>query len=379
MGSQIAWEPSTTRPSWIPPEPLVAEIDERESFGRENSPAPPALAPAQLQRLYEAMVRTRLFDTRGVSLQRQGRISFFVPSFGEEAAHVGSAAALSAGDWIFPQYRETGAALVHGVPIRHLIDQLLGNSSDLLKGRQMPNHFGMAAIGFAVASSPVGTQIPHAVGAAWAFKLRSEKRVALVYFGDGATSTGDFHAGMNMAGVFRLPVIFFCKNNQYAISTPVREQTASATLAIKAVAYGMPGVRVDGNDLLAVYNAVEAAVERARSGGGPTLIEAVTFRMGPHTTADDPSRYRESAEVAWWQDADPIERFRRHLAQEGLWDAAWDVTLRERVEAEIQQALAAAEKVAPPRLETLIEDVYATVPRHLQEQLAEVREAHRER
>lgn len=336
----------------------------------------PALSEEALLAYYAAMVRTRVFDTRAVNLHRQGRIGFFVPSFGEEAAQIASTAVLEPEDWLFPQYRETGAALFRGYPLDRLLGQLLGNEQDLSKGRQMPNHFGMAEIRFAAASSPVGTQIPQAMGAAWAFKLRKEKNLALVYFGDGATSEGDFHAGLNFAGVFSLPTIFFCKNNQYAISMPVHRQTASTTLAIKAVAYGMPGVRVDGNDFLAVYNATREAARRARAGEGPTLIEAVTFRMGPHSTADDPTRYRETAEVEAWKGYDPIVRFRRYLEKKGFWDGERETELWARLEREVQQALAAAEKVPPPSLDTIIEDVYATVPWHLHEQLAEIREAH---
>jgi pyruvate dehydrogenase E1 component subunit alpha len=361
-------------PVAMPMESRPARVLDLE--GNCDPDAEPALAPEELLHFYEAMVRTRLFDTRAVNLHRQGRVGFFVPSFGEEAAQIGSIGVLEEGDWVFPQYRETGAAMFRGYPMERLIDQLLGNRDDLLKGRQMPNHFGMAGIRFAAASSPVGTQIPQAVGAAWAFKLRKEKNLALVYFGDGATSEGDFHAGMNFAGVFSLPTIFFCKNNGYAISMPVHRQTASPTLAIKAVAYGMPGIRVDGNDLLAVYKATKEAVRRARAGEGPTLIEAVTFRMGPHSTADDPTRYRDETEVEGWKSYDPIVRFRRYLEKKGLWDEQQDVQLRERLDTQIQQALAAAEKTAPPPLESLVEDVYATVPWHLKEELEEIRQAH---
>jgi 2-oxoisovalerate dehydrogenase E1 component alpha subunit len=336
----------------------------------------PTLSVAELHRYYEAMVRTRVFDTRAVNLHRQGRVGFFVPSFGEEAAQIATAAVLEPEDWVFPQYRETGVALFRGFPLERLIDQLLGNRNDLLKGRQMPNHFGMGAIRFAAASSPVGTQIPQAMGAAWAFKLRGERNVALTYFGDGATSTGDFHAGLNFAGVFSLPAIFVCKNNQWAISLPVERQTAAPTLAMKAVAYGIRGVRVDGNDFFAVYNAARDAARHARAGHGPTLIEAVTFRMGPHSTADDPTRYRDTAEVEEWKRHDPLVRFRRYLEKKDLWDAGREAELWERFDREVQQAVARCEKTPPPPLESLVEDVYASVPWHLQEQLEEIRTAH---
>lgn len=345
--------------------------------------AEPDLSKEELLALYRAMLRTRALDTKAMNLHRQGRIGFYVPSFGEEAAQIGSAYALAPQDWIFPAYREQGAALLRGYPLDKLVAQFLGNGEDYLKGRQMPNHFGAAACRFAVASSPVGTQIIHAVGGAYACRLRGEEAVALVYFGDGATSTGDFHAGMNFAAVWNAPVVFFCKNNGYAISLPVSRQTASGTLAEKAWAYGMRGVRVDGNDLLAVYQVTKEAVERARGqsagenrhGGGPTFIEALTYRMGPHSSADDPSRYRDPAETEAWKARDPIPRFCRYLQRKGIWSEAEDAQARKEIEAEINAAFRRAEKAPLPALETLIEDVYADVPWHLKEQLEEVRAA----
>src|SRR5688572_17122869 len=217
--------------------------------GAELSPAP-QMASEDLRSMYEWMVRVRIFDSRMTSLQRQGRISFFVPSLGEEAAQIGSAFALREEDWAFPAYREQGVALYRGYPLETMLCQMLGNREDLLKGRQMPNHFGSPRYRFACASSPVGTQIPHAVGAAWTARLKRESFVSVVYFGDGATSTGDFHAGMNFAAVQQLPVVFFCKNNGWAISLPRAKQTRVEYLADKAAAYGMPGLRVDGNDVL---------------------------------------------------------------------------------------------------------------------------------
>ena len=244
--------------------------------GTYDSKLEPKLPKETLLRGYRNLVLVRLLDSRMLSLQRQGRIGFYVPSTGEEACQVGSALALETEDWVFPAYREPGCALTRGLDLKLMIAQEYGNSLDANKGRQMPNHFGWRSIHYVSASCPLGTQIPQAVGAAWAAKIRGDRVVTLVYFGDGSTSEGDFHVGMNFAGVFKAPTIFFCKNNQYAISVPLAHQTASRTLAQKAQAYGVDAARVDGNDHHAVYAATKAAADMARAGGGPTEIEAVT-------------------------------------------------------------------------------------------------------
>jgi 2-oxoisovalerate dehydrogenase E1 component alpha subunit len=334
----------------------------------------PDLSDEELLRFYDFMMLTREFDTRGLRLQRQGRTGFYVPCTGEEALQIGSAAALAAQDWIYCAYREPGAALWRGMPLYKMLCQLYGNADDPIKGRQMPSHFGDRDAKFVPASSPVGTQIPMCVGSAWAAKIKKENAVFLTYFGDGATSEGDFHVGMNFAGVYKLPVVFFCKNNQYAISCPASQQTASHTFALKAVAYGFEGVRVDGNDVLAVYKVTKEAVDKARSGGGPTLIEAVTFRMGPHSTADDPRRYRTEKGVEEWKAKDPLLRFRLYLERKGLWDEAKEKALQERTMKEVDDTIRAAEKVPPPRIETIFEDVYAEMPWHLEEQMEEAKE-----
>lgn len=329
----------------------------------------PDLPADVLKALYRGLVLVRTIDTRMLSLQRQGRIGFYVPSSGEEAVQVGSAAALAPEDWVFPAYREPGVALWRGFPLKQYLCQMYGNAEDLQKGRQMPNHYALRAINLMSISSPVGTQIPHAVGCAWAMKIRGEPRVSIVYFGDGATSEGDFHAGMNFAGVFRVPCVFLCKNNQWAISVPVNRQTASKTLAQKASAYGFEGVRVDGNDLLAVYAATKAAVDKARGGGGPTMIEALTYRMGPHSSSDDPTRYRKGDEVESWRRRDPVEKFRRYLEHKGLYAKSWDEALHQEIDDAITEAVRYAEKVPPPPTESVFTDVYADVPWHLREQM----------
>jgi 2-oxoisovalerate dehydrogenase E1 component alpha subunit len=317
------------------------------------------------------MMRLRVFDTRMVSLQRQGRIGFFVPSAGEEALVIGTAHALRPEDWVFPAYREQGVALYRGYPLEALLCQMLGNREDYLKGRQMPNHFGCPRYRFAVASSPVGTQIPHAVGGAWSARLRREASVSVAYFGDGATSTGDFHAGLNFAGVQQLPVVFYCKNNGWAISLPTAKQSRTECLAEKATAYGVLGVRVDGNDALAVYQVAREAMEWARSGSGPVMVELVTQRMGPHSTADDPTRYREPELLEPWKKKDPLLRFGAYLRGRNLWSDADEQRATADMEARIADAMAAAEKIPPPDPVSIFEDVYAEMPWHLREQAAQ--------
>ncbi|MFN3650007.1 MAG: pyruvate dehydrogenase (acetyl-transferring) E1 component subunit alpha [Armatimonadota bacterium] len=333
------------------------------------------IAAEDLRSMYEWMLRVRTFDTRMLSLQRQGRIHFFVPSFGEEAAQIGTACALQPEDWVFPAYREQGVALYRGYPLQNLLCQMLGNAEDFLRGRQMPDHFGSPRYRFAVASSPVGTQIPQAVGAAWSARLRREESVAVVYFGDGATSTGDFHAGMNFAAVQQLPVVFVCKNNGWAISLPRAKQCRAESLADKAAGYGMPGVRVDGNDILAVYEVTKEAAEWARSGSGPIFLELITQRMGSHSTSDDPTRYRDPELLEPWKKKEPIGRFRKYLEARKLWSAQDEQRAVSEADSRITQALKWAESLPRPSLESMFEDVYAEMPWHLREQLTEARGA----
>ena len=331
----------------------------------------PGLSRADAERLYRGMMLERILDDRMLALQRQGRIGFYGPSVGQEAAIVGAAAAMGAGDWVVPQYREPGAALVRGMPLTDLICQFMTNSGDPAKGRQMPCHYVYKKGNFLSISSPVGTQIPHAAGIAWAMKLRKAKDAVLVYFGDGATSTPDFHVAMNFAGVFRVPCVFFCNNNQWAISLPVARQTATATLAEKAGAYGLPGLRVDGMDALAVYAATRRAAADAREGRGPTLLEALTYRFGPHSSSDDPSRYRDEKETATWRARDPLVRFRRYLGKKGWWDDAREASLEKEIGDDITRAVAEAEAKPPVPVESFFADVYAEPPWNLREELAE--------
>jgi pyruvate dehydrogenase E1 component alpha subunit len=335
------------------------------------APTERELSPEEILSAYRIMVLARATDERCISLQRQGRIGFYVPASGQEAAQVGAARALRPEDWVFPAYRELGVALARGIPLEALIDQFIGNSGDLLKGRQMPNHYGFREFRFVVGSSPIGTQITQAVGAAMAARRRKDPIVTISFFGDGATSSNDFHAGLNFAGVYRAPTIFFCQNNQWAISLPREKQTHSATLAEKANAYGFPGVVVDGTDLPAVYRVVSDARRRAVSGEGPTLIEAQVYRFGPHSTSDDPHRYRSDEEVAHWKETDPIKRVKELLVHAGVLDEGRDATLWEETRAEVVRAVDGAEKLAPVEPGTLFEDVFAEPTRRLAEERSE--------
>jgi pyruvate dehydrogenase E1 component alpha subunit len=339
-----------------------------------------SLSDEELVHAWRTMLRTRAFDELCMKLQRSGRIGFSIPNKGVEATQIGAASVLLEGDWIFPSYRDFGMALYHGVTPLEMMHNMYGNARDTSKGRQMPVHFSFREpIPFVSISSPIGTHIPQAVGCAHAMRLRGETSIALASFGDGGTSSLGFHSGMNFAGVWKAPVVFLCQNNGWAISCPVEQQTASETIAVKARAYGMPGVRVDGNDLLAVREATLEAAERARAGGGPTLIEAVTYRMGGHSTSDDPTRYVPSDVLEEWGRRDPIVRFERFLAARGV-----DVdALRERfgaqVQEEVNEAAREAESVGPPPLESIFTDVYAEIPPHLRRQGVELFELGRRR
>lgn len=323
-----------------------------------------------LRNLYRHMVLLRALDARMMALQRQGRIGFYGTVTGEEAAVVGSASVLRPDDWVYPALRQGGVALQRGYPLLRYVAQCLGNAEDLLKGHMQPCHFASRSVNHVSWSSCIGNQLPQAVGTAMAIQYRGDSAIVLAYLGDGATSTSDFHVALNFAGVFRPPVVFLCQNNQWAISVPVSRQTVSASLAIKGEAYGMRGVRVDGNDVLAVRAATEEALERARSGEGPTFVEALTYRMGGHSTSDDAARYRNPEEVERWEARDPLLRFRAYLLDRGVLSDATERTVRAAVEKEVYDAVQMAERGDPLRWETLLEDVYRVPPWNLEEQRA---------
>src|SRR5712671_7990573 len=306
--------------------------------------AGPRPSPETLLRLYREMVRLRTLDERMMTLQRQGRVGFYGACTGQEAATLASAIALEPLDWIFPALREASAMLLRGFPLVPYLCQVFGNSGDETKGRQMPSHMASRRVNQVSWSSCIGTQLPQAVGAAMAARIKGDRTVVAAYMGDGATSEGDFHVAMNFAGVFKAPVVFVCQNNHWAISVPTQKQTASESIAIKAVAYGFEGVKVDGNDAEAVYAAMKAAVDRARSGGGPTLVECETYRIGAHSSSDDPSRYRDEGEVEQWRKRDPLDLMRARLQGWGLWSAREEDELRAQVLEDVNRAISEAEK-----------------------------------
>ncbi len=369
-GTAREWEPGRSLMEF----PLSRLVDEDGAV--VGDPDEILLGDAEVQRLYRWMVLNRALDERMITLQRQGRIGFYIGSIGEEATVFGTAAALADADWIFPCYREHGAALLRGMPLVTFMCDLFGNAGDAMKGRQMPCHEAWRPGRYASISSPIATEIPHAVGAAWAARLKGDEMVSLTYFGEGATSANDFHTGLNFAAVRKIPVVFVCRNNGWAISVPREKQTAAETIAQKAIAYGMRGERVDGNDLLAVHAATRRARARAAAGEGPTLLECVTYRVEGHSTSDDPRVYRPAELVEPWKRRDPIARVKRYLASRGALDDAADTRLRDEIRDELQRALREAEAFpAKPPIATLFENVYEEPLRQQREQLEELEAA----
>ncbi len=320
------------------------------------------LSEEELRGLLRWMLLARRLDRECMALQRQGELTVYPPFEGQEAAQVGSAAALGPRDMVFPSFRELAAAIVRGVDAVTYLQYH--------RGTWHGGPYDPIATGFAPICVPVATQIVHAVGWALGAKLDGRDACALAYFGDGAASEGDFHEAANLAAVFRVPAVLLCQNNGWAISVPSREQFA-APIAARAAGYGMPGVRVDGNDVLAVYRATREAVERARAGEGPSLIEALTYRVGPHTTADDPSRYRDEAEVERWRALDPIERYRRYLERSGLADPGFAAACEAETEEWVGRVRAELVALGAPPASEVFDHVFADPPASLLRQRAE--------
>lgn len=299
----------------------------------------PPLSKSEIKRIYEILILSRTFDQYALSLQREGRIGTYASILGQEASQIGSAFAIERSDWIFPSFREMGVYITMGYPLDMLFQYWSGDE----RGMKTPDDLNIFPL-----CIPVGTQIPHAVGAAMAAKYKKDKIAVICYFGDGGTSKGDFHEGMNMAGVFKLPVVFICQNNQWAISVPREKQTASKTLVQKAFAYGFEGIQVDGNDVFAVYKATKEALDKARSGGGPTFIECFTYRVSDHTTADDATRYRSREEVEEWKARDPVLRLKLFMEKNGIWTEQYQKEIEEKARVMVDEAVKKEETIERP-------------------------------
>lgn len=320
----------------------------------------PPLTDNEIQKLYQWMILARTFDEKAFKLQREGRLGTYASILGQEATQVGSAYALQPSDWMFPSFREAGVSIVRGLPMRMIFQYWSGDE----RGSLIPegqNDFPITI--------PAGTHIPIAAGAAWAAKAKGDEIAVMAYLGDGATSKGDFHEGLNFAGVFSLPIVFLCQNNHWAISVPLRRQTRAETLAQKAFAYGFEGIQVDGNDVFAVYKATYEALERARAGKGPTLIECVTYRIGDHTTADDASRYRSQEEVQQWRKKDPIDRLKNYLEKKGLWNATYEQKARSDAREQVELVVKEEEGISPPDPRDIFRYTFQELPEELKEQM----------
>jgi pyruvate dehydrogenase E1 component alpha subunit len=333
-------------------------LDENGNFDEEL--ARDTLKPDEVKSLYEAMLLSRELDDVAFKLQRSGRMGTYPPNKGSEATTLGAAHALTKGvDHILGYYRENGAYYLHGLPMHLMYLHWLGDE----RGNTIPRELGISPM-----CIEIGAQVLHAAGFAWAFKIRKEKRVALCFFGDGATSTGDFHEGLNFASTFRLPCVFTCVNNGWAISVPCSKQTGSETFAQKALAYGMPTVQVDGNDIFAVYKAHKQAVNRAREGLGPSFIEAITYRMGDHTTADDARRYRPAEDLQTWSKKDPMHRVRKYLELNGVWDPQQQSRAEQHAREQVQEIIHQAMETPPPPATDVFDYVFAELPCQVRKQ-----------
>ncbi|MBM3260154.1 MAG: 3-methyl-2-oxobutanoate dehydrogenase [Candidatus Sericytochromatia bacterium] len=336
-----------------------------------STASPALLALSEQHRLYRTMLLMREIHHRAIALQRQGRIGSWLGSEGQEGAIVGSAFALEADDWAFPSYREHALALVRGIPTVRLFHHLYANAADSIIGRNLPPEYSFREVNFVSVSAPVGNQVPQAVGAAMAKQAKGEPGAVITYFGDGTSSEGDIHTGMTVAARRRAPVVFVCQNNGWAISVPTARQTAGEIVR-RAPALGLHGVRVDGNDALAVHQVVAEALHRARTGGGPTLVEAMTYRLGAHSTSDDPTKYRPETELEAWRKKDPLPRMADAL---GLSEAERAAVLAD-VRKEIERAVEEAEQTPQPEMRTMFDDIYAEQPWHIAAQAREALRAH---
>ncbi len=331
-------------------------LDEEGNCDEKNKPK---ISDDTLREMYRFLILTKSFDDKALKLQRQGRLGTYAPMRGQEACQIGSAFALNKDDWVFPAFRENGVYMIKGVPADMLYLYWMGDE----RGMQIPKGINILPV-----SITVGAHLPHAVGTAMAFSYMKNKNVSVVYFGDGATSEGDFHEALNFAGVFKAPCVFICQNNQWAISVPVKEQTASQTIAQKAIAYGIEGIQVDGNDVFAVYKATSEAVQRARRGEGSTLIECFTYRLADHTTSDDAKRYRNEEEIKIWEKKDPITRFENYLVEEKIINPVIIGKIKAEAEQQIENSVKKAESLKPQNPTEMFGYLYETLTEEMKEQ-----------
>lgn len=331
-------------------------LDENANCDEKNKPK---ISDDVLREMYNSFIRIKTFDDKALKLQRQGRLGTYAPMRGQEACQVGSVYAMNKDDLVFPAFRENGVFIMRGVPPEMIFRYWAGDE----RGMQIPKNVNVAPV-----SITVGAHLPHAAGAAMGFKYLKQDKVAVCYFGDGATSEGDFHEALNFAGVFKAPCVFICQNNQWAISVPVKEQTSSKTIAQKAVAYGIEGIQVDGNDVFAVYKSVSEAIAKARKGEGPTLIECFTYRLADHTTSDDAKRYRSDEEVKKWEAKDPITRFENYLVDKKIINPVTIGKVKAEAEQEMEKAVVASESAKPQPPTEMFDYVYETMPDELKEQ-----------
>lgn len=376
-GAKTSWTEKLqfTEPSSYTPIPVYRIMDRKGNIIDPSEE--PEIPNENLVKMYTDMIVLNVMDKILYESQRQGRISFYMTSYGEEATHIGSAAALDIQDLVYAQYREAGVLLYRGFSLQEFVDQCYGNESDLGKGKQMPVHYGSKKLNFVTISSPLSTQLPQAAGSAYA--LKGTNRVVICYFGDGTASEGDAHAALNFSATLECPVIYFCRNNGFAISTPTHEQYRGDGIAARGPPYGINTLRVDGNDVLAVYKATKMAREYAANEEKPVLIEALTYRVGDHSTSDDSSAYRSPTEVLEWSTNDyPTKKFRYYLESKGLWNEDKEKHLLEQTRNDVLIAFNAGEKKPKPKWTEMYEDVYKFLPPHIKKQQDEMR-AHLEK
>ena len=341
----------------------VEYLQVMDEQGNADEALMPKLSNEEVKKLYEMLVLIRVFDQKAFNMQRQGRLGTYIQFKGQEACQVGSAMALQDSDWVFPMYRNSGLLIARKHPIVQILQYWNGDEYGM-KAPSNVNNFPIAI--------PVGTQMIHAAGAAWAAKLKGTKDIAITYFGEGATSKGDFHEAMNFAGVYNAPCIFFCENNQFAISVPRSGQTKAETIAQKAIAYGFEGIQIDGMDIFAVYKATKEAIEKARAGKGPTLIEAFTYRMCDHSTSDDASRYRSKEEFEMWAKKDPVDRLEKYMRKKNLLDDAYKESILKKSQEIIEKAVTEYEKLPNPDPKDMFKYVYAEMTEQQKEEMKDI-------